>query len=119
MTWEWSHTHEAYENVRQNIECLPMADLIVIASEWHAHDGDGPSATNLDLPKYEARHAELTAEVARGILTADILADWIHDKAYEQAHCSNGGWEAYICPFHCHHVAFERDGRTHANGKAS
>lgn len=107
MTWEWSHTNEAYAAVRENLERLPLTDLACIASEWYAWGGGGED--DFDSDKYNARYSELLAEIERGVLASDILADWIYDKASEQSSCSNGGWDAYVCPFHCHSVAFHTE----------
>lgn len=106
MTWEWSHTHEAYQNAETNLRNLPVAKLIEIAAEWYAQDG-----SSIDVESFDVRVAELTKEHDAGILHADLLAAWIWDKASEQRSCSNGGFECYLCPFGCgpHSVPFDLD----------
>jgi hypothetical protein len=36
MAWSWSHTGEAYENVKANIEAKPREWLEVVWAEWVA-----------------------------------------------------------------------------------
>lgn len=112
MSWEWSHTQEAYRDAELNLRDLSTNELLVIAAEWYASeptkDDDGELETGFDDARYARRLAELQAEVASGVLAGDILADWIWEKASEQASCSNGGWQAYVCPYQCHVVSFDR-----------
>jgi hypothetical protein len=105
MAWSWSHTIEAYADAEQNLRELDLDTLRVIWSEWQATSyGDEPSFAIADFnaDDYEAaldRSASFDAET---------LADDIWEHAAEQQTCDNGGWNAWMCPYGCHTVAFDR-----------
>lgn len=98
MSWEWSHTAEAYENVRRNIADLPKRKLLEVLREWAYADRER-----------KGRKPSFRQPVGQRKLPQDILADLVWDRASEHATCSNGGWDAYICPDGCHTVSFDRD----------
>jgi len=108
MSWSWSHTVEAQENVRQNIALLPLTELREIWLEIETF-----TMKRLDLP--------LTRE---DILNSNgywsMMFDWLdcQDKQDSQivqeiwefterlSECTNGGHRAFICPYQCHSVSF-------------
>jgi len=100
MSWEWSHTAEAYDNARANLGILTPETLRIIYAEWCATD-----LVDLDLDDgdYEA-----ALERARD-LSRDALEDFIWDQMAEWATCTNGGHLAYACPHGCgcHLVPFD------------
>ena len=103
MAWSWSHTQEAYAACRDNLMCYtPKGTLNVIFAEWEAHkkpdDGDDE---NFDVAEY---HAAL--KKARRTARAE-LADHIWERMEEQATCTNGGHQAWACPFGCHEISFD------------
>jgi len=106
MAWEWSHTAEAYADVEMNLRELSKTKLRIIWSEWEAWDGNTSSTSGFDEAKYKV--AMKTAKT----LPADILADAIWEKASAFRTCTNGGHEAWLCPFGCgcHMVPFHYTG---------
>ncbi len=103
MTMSWSHTSEAYENAELNLHDLPMEDLIIIAAEWDAKDGN-----SIDVEKYKNRVQQLQAEYSADRLDSYQIAAWIWEQAVERERCTNDFGEAYMCPFRCHMVSFAR-----------
>lgn len=134
MSWSWGHTHEAYENARENLGRLSVKTLIVILAEWRAWiterecsrcelgdavdpncsrcNGTGKeriessSSSSLDSSKYEAERKELTRLAKCGLIHKDVLVDDIWERASNLATCTNGGHDAWMCPFGCHMVSF-------------
>ena len=99
MAWSWSHTHEAYCNARAQIEQSPRDWLEVCYAEIRVEvPDDGES--QLD----EGLYARALTQ-AKG-LPSDVLADAIWEYASELQTCTNGGWEAWCCPWGCHTVPF-------------
>ncbi len=110
MSWEWSHTPEAYENAELNLAALPIETLIVIAAEWRAAKQDASYNWELNEKKYDRELQRLTDKVKNGSLSAELLAAEIWPKAESYATCDNGGFNASMCPFDCspHMVSFDR-----------
>jgi hypothetical protein len=110
MAWEWSHTQEAYNNAKRNMEALDRATREVIAAEWmgtpsywhKTADGVFRYDTNLDLKRYY----KALCRVKRW--TDKKMNEFIWKNMEELATCTNGGWEAYCCPHGCgcHMVSF-------------
>ncbi len=105
MAWSWSHTAEAYEDVRQNCSELPRETLLEIAAEWLAYRPEASELENFSLADYSA------ALLVVAELDTEALASQIWHKAAEQQTCTNGGWLAWLCPFGCepHSVPFHRE----------
>ena len=107
MTWNWNHTPEAYDNVYYNISQLPLETLQVIAAEIRTFKQISKAIRkyydNWDTDIYNIKLREVSN------LSADILVDYIYEFASEQAECTNGGHEAYVCPYNCHLVSFSRE----------
>jgi hypothetical protein len=102
MSWEWSHTSDALEIARQNVHNRGLKTLRVIWSEWQAYTGDGSSCSTseFDAEKYKAAMKQ-----SKGI-PKDALADAIWERMEQFRTCTNGGHEAWACPFGCHTVPF-------------
>lgn len=115
MTWNWSHTQEAYDNVYYNISQLSLETLREIATEIKTYQdmlAQRPERLIEGLSDREILwHPELHEMYLEKVnnLPADILVDLIYKFASEQAECTNGGYEAYVCPYGCHSVSFSRD----------
>lgn len=95
MAWEWSHTPEAYENARNNLESLPFHEVCVIAAEWDANEVDGFN--------YELYVKKFKEHEERG----QIYINDLWDKIESQRTCDNGGFNAWVCPYGCHTVSFD------------
>jgi hypothetical protein len=108
MAWEWSHTAEAYEYARQQIESqFSLDDLRVILAEIAARSTE-PGTVGFDVDKYESQYKELVDRTMWQ--DVDGLREWwldlVWEFADEQRTCDNGGWNAWVCPFGCHTVPF-------------
>lgn len=101
MSWEWSHSQEAYQNVMDNIAKQDRNFLVVCFAEWEAYDKS--EVGNFNNQAYERGLAN-SAD-----LSNDVLAGHIWDKALEQKICTNGGHEAWVCPWGCHLVSFDNE----------
>ena len=107
MAWSWSHTTEAYHNAEQNIANLSDEKVAEIWAEWNAcEDAEQPE---LDNDRYERMHAAAMERIREG--RRDELEEEIWGKASELATCTNGGHEAWLCPFGCgcHMVSFDKE----------
>jgi len=104
MTWEWSHTAEAYRDAEINLRNMPIDELRVIWAEWKATFGCDISFDPQFCPD---TYPEALTESQD--MTAEQLANDIWERASELRSCTNGGNEAYMCPYGCgpHMVAFD------------
>lgn len=124
MTWNWSHTQEAYDNVYYNISQLSLETLKEIATPFILRLKAAEIKTYQDMlaqrpervieglsDRENLWHPELHNSYLEKVnnLPADILADLIYKFASEQAESTNRGYEAYVCPYGCHSVSFSRD----------
>lgn len=112
MTWEWSHSQEAYDNLRLQLEAQDREFLETVYAEWKAEGRPGWFGS-------DGRHAITTAGFderryqralcAAKDLSTDVLVEKIYNLAERQASCTNGGWEAWTCPYGCavHMLPFE------------
>ena len=103
MAWEWSHTPEAYENARLNLADLSTKNLRIIFAEWHAWGGESSSTSDFNKALYKDALKSATQ------IAGDILVDSIWERAEEHRTCDNGGFNAWVCPFGCHTVSFDRE----------
>jgi hypothetical protein len=90
MSWQWSHTQEAYDNVRENIFNLNRKTILICLREFRYKE---TGSFRLD---YNERR-----------MSKESLAELLWDKVQELKLCSNGGHRAYICPDGCHTVSFD------------
>ena len=113
MAWSWSHSAEAYDNARNNLELLPITTLNIIFAEWRAAQakhGIIEDHNAFDQRKYSRalKHAEeLTTQYGEGF-AREQLVEFIWEKAEQAATCDNGGFDAWMCPSGCgcHCVSF-------------
>lgn len=101
MAWSWSHTAEAYANARAQLEALDRETKVTIAAEWFAQSKT--QRDHIDIKRYKKSMAKAER------MPDDILHDFIWEKMEELATCTNGGWQAWCCPFGCmcHMVPFD------------
>ena len=95
MSWEWSHSPEAYSDAYARVQLLPTRTLLTILREWACDDR-------------EKANRPPSFRLPRGLrqLPRDMLADLVWARAEEYRTCSNGGWDCYLCPDGCHTVPF-------------
>jgi hypothetical protein len=103
MVWEWSHTQEAYDNVRANIQLQPKEWLWVVYAEWLTFEKCGDK---FDEDFYDRELALATER------DSESLAEEIWEKVDRLRSCENGGFEAWGCPYGCgcHLVSFDAEG---------
>jgi len=96
MAWQWSHSQEAYQNVREQIKILDVETLATILAEWSEYG-------RFQNPDYEDSFGELYNKDLNTFrnLPLDVLSDVVWDRASELSLCTNGGWLAHLCPYGC------------------
>lgn len=97
MTWEWSHTPEAYENARQQLAAMDRETKEEIYAEWATvEDTEYPySDGDFDEGLY-------TLALARAKEEHELaLEEEIWQQAEELRNCTNGGHQLWACPFGC------------------
>lgn len=103
MAWEWSHSAEAYDAARNNLDLQDRRWLEEVYAEWHAlmpDESGEPDINSFDPDQYAVALIESTD------MADDDLADFIWDRMSEAATCDNGGHNAWCCPSGCHTVPF-------------
>ena len=110
MAWEWSHTNEAYEYARRQVSCLTNRVLAEIYAEWKAHIPEKYFGGELHQGRYAFALRGAIHRVKKAQGGREAMEDYIWERASEQATCTNGGWEAHLCPFGCgcHMVPFSK-----------
>jgi len=103
MAWEWSHTDEAYQNAREQLNQIPDDDLRVIFGEWWAHAHRSETGEDFTTALYQEGR-NLAQE-----LQPWTLAAFIWKRMEKQRTCDNGGHNAWACPYGCgaHTVPFD------------
>jgi len=104
MTWEWSHSPEAYADAKRNLEEKDSDWLRTVYAEWKAHTSREDDEWAFNEEKYKAALAEANT------LTDEQMINFIWEQMSELANCTNGGHEAHCCPFGCHMVPFHYQG---------
>lgn len=97
--WEWGHSPEAYDNVRENLHDLPHEELVEIMGEWDAYEAAGESSSLMSAD-FDAVDKTKYAH-----LPNDVLADAIYKKAEKLSNTDNGGFHFWVCPYGCHKVS--------------
>jgi hypothetical protein len=116
MAWGWSHTEAAYENARENLYALDAEDICIIWAEWRAavpvEDDEAefkPKKYAKALKKAKLRIEEGLADRGDIVTPIESMADEIWEHASAYATCDNGGFNAWVCPWGCHTVSFDKD----------
>jgi hypothetical protein len=104
MTWSWSHTDEAYQNVRDNIADLSQDTLKIILAEWQEYVAGGRKEREFNLDRYEKYLSAMS-----GLFIGETAQESIYQLAKQESNCENGGYEAWVCPYGCHRVSFDRE----------
>jgi hypothetical protein len=99
MTWEWSHTQEAYDQAYGVLWQKDPVYLRMCFAEWYAYD------THKDGSFDTIAYAEASDTVKS--LSRYTIVNTIWDRASELRDCSNGGHVLYMCPYHCHGVTLQ------------
>lgn len=117
MAWEWSHTAEGVQSVHEQLhQKAENADnndeaaaewLVTTWAEIKAHIPEEYGEGDLDLELYEKKLVEAKEIAAK--VGHEPIADDIWEFAENFHTCSNGGWDAYMCPFACHTIPFTPD----------
>lgn len=108
MAWSWSHTHGAYRDARDNVGELDRETLETVYAEIETFK----AVRTEEHPVCPGDHFDESVyqdalEIARR-KNLSTLADHVWAFAEYWRTCTNGGWKAYICPYGCHKVPFER-----------
>lgn len=106
MAWEWSHTQEAYDNARKNLDWkTPDWIRTAWAEIQSAFQHEGRTDYEFDKDAYD-----IAINRAFGIAIT-FMAEDIWAFAEEYRTCTNGGRELYMCPFGCHTVSCDLEPR--------
>lgn len=105
MTWEWGHAVEAYAAAQRNVQAKPKEWLEKVYAEWQALGSAEEFPGSFDQAAYTVALKEAAG------LTDDVLADRIWENMESLRFCTNGGWDAWACPFGCgcHMVSFTEE----------
>ncbi|MGL5921942.1 hypothetical protein [Chroococcidiopsis sp.] len=108
MVWEWSHSYEACENARQNLDLMSHEDLAITlaeisASQWYKVSIGGSCSKDFEHDLYKRRLAR------HKLRSKDQLSDRIWEIAERMRNCDNGGRRLWMCPFGCHTVSCTLD----------
>lgn len=103
MAWEWSHTNEAYDTARDNLDNAPRAWLNIAFAEWKAKEIEN---ANDEREPFGADYEQALVDAAQH-MGRDALIEAIWDNASDQRTCDNGGFNAWMCPYGCHTVSFD------------
>jgi len=101
MAWSWSHTAEGIEGFRAQLHAQPRAWLLNVWSEWKANPEGHFRPRKFGSDDFDERRAIRAYCSADAWMSNEALADRIFDLAERQSTCTNGGWEAWACPYGC------------------
>ncbi len=115
MVWSWSHTDEAIAGVEEqlSVKAEEANDgdkdaanwLHIVWAEWVASTWeDDMIMADLDMRKYE--RCLVRAKRQGETIGYEKVAQDIWQWTSQLAACTNGGHEAYVCPFGCHLLPF-------------
>lgn len=100
MAWSWSHTSEAYDAARHNLEQLPLHELQIIYAEWRASNWGAKDFDYVTTDFNQRKYYDALRYAAEN-LDHDTLVDAIWNWSSELATCENGGFELWVCPYGC------------------
>lgn len=112
MSWEWSHTQEAYENVEHNLSTKPREWLEVVWAEWIATfpNRNEPMIDKDQIDSTWLRKFNQLMFRAKN-KTNEYLIENIWQRMEQWRTCDNGGFLAHCCPHGCspHKVPFDKE----------
>lgn len=112
----WNNINQL--SFKENLAKLPLETLREIAAEIHTYQdmlSQRPGRVIEDLSDKDILwHPELHdsyLEMFNNLTSfpANVLVDYVYKFASEQAECTDGGYEVYVCPYGCHLVSFSRE----------
>ena len=107
MAWSWSHTQEAYDNARKQLDIQTPQFLIVCWAEWKTHERE-QQEEEFDFTQWQEAYANFVlAAESLWKQNPDAVINDVWDKMEEKSTCTNGGERAWCCPDGCHTVPFE------------
>ena len=110
MAWEWSHTDEAYQNAREQLNQVSDNDLRIIFGEWwaHAQRKDSGKICTFSTSDFDSEIYQEGRNLAQE-LQPWTLAEFIWKRMEKLRTCDNGGHRAWACPYGCdpHKVPFD------------
>lgn len=120
MAWSWSHTTEAYENAQRNLEDLPKEELDVIYAEWVAWkrghaiaraeaEAEGDEYNEYVHEAFDESAYNSALKSAQMESRSGMIVKIVWPYVEEFATCDNGGFNAWVCPYGCHTVPFDRN----------
>ncbi len=110
--WEWSHAPEAYEALQEHLLVKPRSFLEVVYAEWKSCTGGyfpvRRERACIGTGGFDDRRYQRALSAAR-YLSTDELAERIFEWSKRQSLCTNGGYEALVCPCGCgvHEIPWE------------
>lgn len=108
MAWSWSHTQEAYANAEANLRNQLRDWLEIVYAEWRANQVKG-GAQGQDEEFCNRRYERALKYAKQPEITNDELANFIWERMENLATCTDGGWNAWCCPYGCHTVPFSKE----------
>lgn len=107
MAWSWSHSQEAYHNLRANIYGQDREWLEVVFAEWRAAQGKHGIINSIHADFSNRKYERALAWAKQQ--DRDWLAEFIYEQSEQFSTCTNGGWEAWCCPHGCgsHQLPFD------------
>lgn len=102
MTWEWSHTAEAYQNAYAQLCQQDNLWLAECYAEWRAWE-EAKEEGGFDRTAYDRCHAIISPEEE----DRPAMISGIWRRAEEARRCTNGGHSLHMCPYGCHSVPVE------------
>lgn len=104
MAWGWSHTQEAYDNLRRQIAVQDREWLEIVYAEWRCAKFDKYHEAHFRQKVYDRALIHVKK------LPDGYLRKFIYEQSERQALCTNGGHLAWCCPFDCgpHELPFDR-----------
>jgi hypothetical protein len=112
MAWTWSHSPEACEAALNNVAYQERQWLEAVWVEWCVHDVERKDNQTLLTSFWSPEYARLyaTYEARSRLKTTDYLREFIRERVDGYRTCTNGGHNAYGCPYGClpHLLPFEQ-----------
>ena len=119
MVMQWSHTQEAYDYAKKQLDHLTITEIIRIVAEWRQLEIDslkhpiGKYNYSITFNPNEYKlHEQCIREkilITKGLFLLAMLEgyiDYIWRMASKQRTACSTANEAWVCPYGCHTVSF-------------